>query len=141
MKLIPKLIATQHPDSTTVISCLDEVLEAIEAYMKFHCDEVMIDYEGKLTPYHQVEWIVEKAREYDIDIGEVLLLTPRIPRDDLEDISRHVMSLVGAILANVKAYRYGFEPLVKYIIIPMTEDVRDAIRIQQRLLKLEKFLS
>jgi len=140
MKFIPKLMATQHPDSTVRVNCLDEVLEAIEAYTKFHCDEVMIDYEGKLTPYHQIEWIIEKAREYNIDSGKVLLLTPRIPRDDAEDISRHVMSLVGAILANVKAYRYGLELPVRYAIIPMTENVRDAIRVQQRLIKLEKLI-
>ena len=140
MMFVPKLMATQHPDSTVKVSCLDEVLEAIEAYMKFHCDEVMIDYEGKLTPYHQIEWIIEKAREYNIDIGKVILLTPRIPRDDLEDVSRHVMSLVGALLANAKAYRYGLELPVRYVIIPMTENIRDAIRIQQRLLKLEKLL-
>ena len=45
------LIAIQHLDSTRRISVYDEVVEAIEAYTRFGCDEVMIDYEGKPTPY------------------------------------------------------------------------------------------
>ncbi len=137
---VPRLMATQHPDSTIRISCRDEVLEAIEAHLKYKCDEIMIDYEGKLTPYHQVEWVVEKAVEYNVSVGEKFLLTPRVPRDDLEDVGRHIMSLVGSVLANLRAYRMGLEPPVRYVIIPMTEDVQDAVRVQRRLMKLERLL-
>jgi phosphoenolpyruvate carboxylase len=59
----PTLMATQHPDSTRMITTSQEVEEAIEAISLFRCDEIMVDYEGKLTPYHQPEWIVDKAHE------------------------------------------------------------------------------
>ena len=71
---------------------------------------------------------------------KVLLLTPRIPRDDLEDVSRHVMSLVGAILANAKAYRYGLEIPVRYVIMPMTEKCKECYSYSTKTLKLEKLL-
>ncbi len=139
--MVPLLMATQHPDSTRLVGVYDEVNEAIEAFMKYMCDEVMIDYEGKLTPYHQVEWIIEKAFEHNVRIGEKLLLTPRVPNDSLEDFSRHTMAVMEAVLANVKAQRLGFRQPVKYVIIPMTENVRDSIRIQRRLYKIEKVMS
>ncbi len=141
MLIIPKLMATQHPDSTIKVTSREEVIEAIEAFLKYKCDEVMVDYEGKLTPYHQVEWITEKAVEYGIDVGESLILTPRTPRDDLEDISRHIMALTGSLMSNVKAQKLGVKPPVKYIVVPMTESVADAMRIQRRIMKIERLLS
>ena len=139
--MIPCLMATQHPDSSRCISVYEEVDEAIEAYTRFSCDEVMIDYEGKLTPYHQVEWIIEKAFEYGIPIGKEYILTPRIPNDDLEDLSRHIIAILEAFLANIKAQHLGLPQVVRYVIIPMTENVRDSIRIQRRLYKIERVMS
>ncbi len=139
--MVPVLMATQHPDSTRRVGVYEEVDEAIEAYRVYSCDEVMIDYEGKLTPYHQVEWIVEKAFEENVPIGEEFILTPRIPNDDLEDISRHIMAVTEAVLANIKAQRLGLPQVVRYVIMPMTENVRDSIRIQRRLHKIERVMA
>ncbi|MCD6301507.1 MAG: phosphoenolpyruvate carboxylase, partial [Staphylothermus sp.] len=139
--MIPALMATQHPDSTRYVSVYDEVAEAIDAYRIYSCDEVMVDYEGKLTPYHQVEWIVEQAFEEGLPIGEEFILTPRVPNDDLEDISRHIMAITEAILANIKAQRLGLPQVVKYVIMPMTENVHDSIRMQRRLHKIERIMA
>lgn len=139
--MVPVLMATQHPDSTRRIGVYEEVVEAIEAYRVYSCDEVMIDYEGKLTPYHQVEWIVEKAFEEGVPIGEEFILTPRIPNDDLEDISRHIMAITEAVLANIRAQRLGLPQVVRYVIMPMTENVRDSIRMQRRLHKIERVMA
>jgi len=45
-------MCTQHPDSTVRVSSDQEVDEAIVAFTMYGCDEIMIDYEGKLTPYN-----------------------------------------------------------------------------------------
>ncbi len=136
---IPLLMATQHPDSTVKVPTSREVEEAIESFTIFGCDEVMVDYEGKLTPYHQPEWIVEKAFEQGLKIGREFLISIRTPNDRLEETSRHIHSLMTALLTNAKAYRLGLEPSVKYVIIPMMEDPIHAMIVQRRLLKLQTF--
>lgn len=46
---IPRLMCTQHPDSTIKVSTAEEVEEAAVAYLAYGCDEVVVDYEGKAT--------------------------------------------------------------------------------------------
>ena len=46
---IPRLMCTQHPDSTIKVSTAEEVEEAAVAYLAYGCDEVMVDYEGKVN--------------------------------------------------------------------------------------------
>ena len=46
---IPRLMCTQHPDSTIKVSTAEEVEEAAMAYLAYGCDEVMVDYVGKAT--------------------------------------------------------------------------------------------
>jgi len=48
---ILRLMCTQHPDSTIKLSTAEEVEEAAVAYLAYGCDEVMVDYVGKATPY------------------------------------------------------------------------------------------
>lgn len=46
------------------------------------------------------------------------LISIRTPNDRLEETSRHIHSLMTALLTNVKAYRLGLGPPVKYMVIP-----------------------
>jgi phosphoenolpyruvate carboxylase len=60
----PKVMCTQHPDSASkYIATQEEPGEAIEASLVFSCDEYMLDYEGKATPYHQNVQIVSKLEK------------------------------------------------------------------------------
>ncbi len=137
---IPKLMATQHPDTTKTVKAAEETIEAIEAIKIYECDEIMIDYEGKLTPYHQPEWIVDEANKQELIPGEDFLLTIRISREELESLGRHVFALITGYLANMKAIKKGEKPPVKYIVLPMTKDALDALRMQRRILKLQRFM-
>jgi len=49
--MIPRLMCTQHLDATVKITSAEEVDEALVAFAAFGCEEVMVDYEGKTTPY------------------------------------------------------------------------------------------
>jgi phosphoenolpyruvate carboxylase len=134
----PILMATQHPDSARMITTSQEVEEAIEAISLFRCDEIMVDYEGKLTPYHQPEWIVDKAHEKGLRAGIDFLISPRIPNDVLEGVSRHIHSIVTALITNWKAQRMGLEQPVRYIIIPMVESTNHFQAVVRRVSRLQQ---
>ncbi len=134
---IPVLMATQHPDSTVYVSASREVDEAIDVFTKYASDEIMVDYEGKLTPYHQPEWIIDKCINEGVELGAKKLITVRIPNDFLEDKSRHMHSLLTVALANIKAAKHGFPPPICYVVLPMFEDTVHASTIQRRIIKLQ----
>jgi phosphoenolpyruvate carboxylase len=142
---IPITMATQHPDSASrFLSAKDEIKEAILSFKPFEkggfdCDEQMIDYEGKLTPYHQPRWIVEAiAKELELTPGTDYLLTPRIPAEKLEEVDRQIMVLWSVISANRYSRLYGGD-CVKYAIHPMVETTKELIVLHRRILKLGKF--
>lgn len=131
--LIPRLMCTQHPDATVKIGAQQEVDEAIQAYTMYECDEVMSDYEGKLTPYVQPKDIVMKALSLGIPIGEKFFVTPRVPNPSLEDFDRVDLSIEAGLIANYYSIKHGGVQAVKWLILPMVEDL-ETLRIVQRLI-------
>jgi len=143
--VVPALMATQHPDSATkYFSASEEVEEAVQDLAPlelngYGCDEKMIDYEGKLTPFLQPKWITR--RMYELYRERLIpekdfILTIRAPSADLEAIDRQLLALLSGILANIESERLYNAQVVKYIIHPMTSNVRSLIAVQRRLNKL-----
>jgi phosphoenolpyruvate carboxylase len=130
---IPKLICTQHPDSTVKITVQQEVDEAIQGYAMYGCEEVMSDYEGKLTPYAQPKDIVVRALELDLPVGDGFYVTPRIPNPSLEEFDRVDLSIEAGIIANYYSFKSTGVQAVKWFILPMVEDV-DVVKLVQRLI-------
>jgi len=141
---IPLAMATQHPDSASrSFSAREEVEEAVMDILPIHrggfgLDEKMIDYEGKLTPYHQVSWVVEALIKEGLQPGEDFLITPRIPSERLEEAERQIMVLWGVIVANKKAVEAYGEPAVRYIITPMCSRGYEVFVLQRRIMKMQK---
>uniref|UniRef100_A0A7J2U2S0 Phosphoenolpyruvate carboxylase n=1 Tax=Ignisphaera aggregans TaxID=334771 RepID=A0A7J2U2S0_9CREN len=133
MEPIPKLMCTQHPDATVRITAQDEVDEAVQGYTMFGCDEVMSDYEGKLTPYAQPKDIVLRASRLGIAVGEKYFVTPRIPNPRLEDVDRVALSIEASLIANYYSYKHLNTQAVKWIILPMTEEP-ETVRFVQRFI-------
>lgn len=138
---IPRLMCTQHPDATVKITTQQEVDEAIQAYTMYNCDEVMSDYEGKLTPYAQPKDIVLKAYELEIPLGEKFFITPRIPNPSLEDFDRVDLSIEAGLIANYYSYKIMGVQAVKWFILPMVEDSNIVRFIQRLIIRKEKVLS
>jgi phosphoenolpyruvate carboxylase len=115
-------MCTQHPDSTIKVSTAEEVEEAAVAYLAYGCDEVMVDYEGKATPYSQPRDIAAKAISLGIPLGERYFITPRIPNPRLEDFERSMLALEASVLANSYSRKVADVDAVRWIILPMVED-------------------
>ena len=144
---VPLAMATQHPDSASRgFSAEEEVEEALRDILPrdrggLGLDEKMVDYEGKLTPYHQVQWVVERLVAARLVPGEDFLVTPRVPSERLEDPERQVMVLWGVLVANKKAMEKTGGEAVHYIINPMSRDGYEVFIVQRRIMKLQRLAS
>ncbi|MEM1532625.1 MAG: phosphoenolpyruvate carboxylase [Desulfurococcaceae archaeon] len=140
-KVIPKLMCTQHPDSTIKVRVEEEVDEAIVGYTIYSCGEVMVDYEGKLTPYSQPKEIVVKASKAGIPVGYDFFITPRMPNPFIEEFDRAMLALEASVLANYYSSKVLGSQAVKWIILPMVEDVDVVVFVQKIIGRKAKMLS
>ncbi|MEM4577166.1 MAG: phosphoenolpyruvate carboxylase [Candidatus Nezhaarchaeales archaeon] len=140
---LPKAMATQHPDSASrAFTSQEEVDEALRDFSPaemggFECDEKMVDFEGKLTAYGQMKWIVEKVTSaLNLVPGEDFLITPRIPSEKLEDAERQIMVIWAAVAANKFSYEVAARQSIKYLVAPMVESSRELLVSHRRIHKL-----
>ena len=131
---IPRLMCTQHPDTTVKITAAEEVDEAIVAFTAYGCDEVMVDYEGKATPYSQPKEVVMKAAKSELPLGEKFVITVRLPNPRLEEFDRAMLALEAAVVANYFSVKYMGVRAVKWVVLPMVEDV-ETMSLVRRMLK------
>lgn len=136
-------MATQHPDSASrAFTSQEEVDEALRDFSPaemggFECDEKMVDFEGKLTAYGQMKWIVEKVTSaLNLVPGEDFLITPRIPSEKLEDAERQIMVIWAAVAANKFSYEVAARQSIKYLVAPMVESSRELLVSHRRIHKL-----
>ncbi len=138
---IPLAMCTQHPDSASkCVDASEEVQEAIKDVTPseqggFNCDEKMIDYEGKLTPYHQVKWVAEELARLGFKAGSDFILTPRLPNPRLEQLDRHLMVLIATLIVNLEV-----PGAVQYVINPMTGSTKELLDLQRRIWNITKLL-
>jgi len=142
---LPTAMATQHPDSASkAFTSQDEVDEALRDLSPaeaggFECDEKMVDFEGKLTAYGQMRWIIEKVTSsLNLVPGEDFLITPRIPSERLEEAERQMMVVWAAVAANKFSYEVSAKQAIKYLIAPMVENSRELLVAHRRIQKLLK---
>ncbi|KUO88780.1 MAG: phosphoenolpyruvate carboxylase [Thermoproteus sp. JCHS_4] len=132
--MVPRMMCTQHPDTTVKITAGEEVDEALVDYTAYGCEEVMVDYEGKTTPYSQPKEIVMKAYAAGLKIGERFFVTPRLPNPKLEDFDRAMLVLEAAIVANYFSIKYMGTQAVRWVVLPMVEDL-DTVLLVGRMLR------
>ncbi len=133
MRKIPVAMATQHPDSASkYVPVQEEPYEAVENF-KLGCDEQMVDYEGKLTPYHQTSQIVLEALSNGIKVGEDVFVTPRVPSASKENVFRQLMALLSVLEAQFMAKEHTSELVVCEIIHPMVESAEELINAKKRV--------
>jgi len=131
--MIPRLMCTQHPDATVKVTTLEEVDEALVNYTAYGCEEVMVDYEGKTTPYSQPKEIVMKALEAGIKLGTKYFITPRMPNPKLEELDKAMLTMEAAVMANYFSMRYMDTQAVRWIVLPMVEDFETLALVEKML--------
>lgn len=138
VSLVPATMMTQHPDSASrYVSVRDEPKEAIDALtpqpIGLGLDEVMVDYEGKLTPYHQTAEITLGLLERGLTPGRDVLVTPRVPSATKETAFHQLMALMSVIESNYQLASAGSDGSIREVIVPMVETASELVQVRRRI--------
>jgi phosphoenolpyruvate carboxylase len=135
---LPRTMATQHPDSATrYIAIQEEAKEAVQALspppLGFGIEEIMVDFEGKMTPYHQTNEIAQGLLDRGVVPGRDAWITPRISSATEETAFRQLMALMSVIEATYQASQREPEARIEEVIIPMVQRAADLVKVRDRV--------
>lgn len=131
-------MATQHPDSASrYVSIQEEAAEAVEALTPqpdgLGIEELMVDFEGKMTPYHQTGEIVQRLLAKKLVPGRDVWITPRISSATEETVFRQLMGLMSIIEADYDIAKVGLAGGIREIVLPMVKAPEELLSLRRRI--------
>ncbi|GFP27821.1 phosphoenolpyruvate carboxylase [Candidatus Hakubella thermalkaliphila] len=138
MAKVPSSMMTQHPDcASRYIAIQEEVEEAVFSLtpqpLGLGIEEAMVDFEGKLTPYHQTGQIVLGLLERGIYPGVDVNITPRISNATEETVFKQLMALMSVIEANYDVFEVSKVPAITEVIHPMSKTPQEMVAVRRRI--------
>src|SRR3990172_5950421 len=135
---IPTSMGTQHPDSAgKYIPIQEEAAEAVDALLPapdgLGLEEFMIDFEGKMTPYHQTADIAHRLLGKGLVPGRDVWLTPRVSSATEETVFRQLMALMSIIEADYDIMRVDPSGGIREVILPMVRGAEDLLNLRKRI--------
>jgi len=135
---IPTTMMTQHPDSATrYVPVQEEPKEAIDALNHvpegLGIEEIMIDFEGKLTPYHQTAQVVMELLQNGLTPGKDVFVTPRVANARKETAFRQIMAFLSVMETIISAKKFSNIQAVIEIILPMASSSKELIEVKKRI--------
>ena len=135
---LPRTMATQHPDAASrYVAIQEEVREAVHALSRppfgLGIDEIMVDFEGKMTPYHQTNEIAQGLLDRGLVPGRDIWITPRISSATEETAFRQLMALMSVIEATYQASQRDPGARIEEVVIPMVRSARDLVKVRDRI--------
>ncbi len=97
-------------------------------------EEFMIDFEGKMTPYHQTADIAHQLINKNLLPGRDVWLTPRISNATEETVFRQIMALMSIIEADYDIMRSADQSGgIEEVVLPMVKGADDLVNIRSRI--------
>lgn len=129
---------TQHPDNASqYIPVQKEVEEALEGLLPppegMGLEEIMVDFEGKATPFHQTVQIAVELVERGVIPGKDVYITPRLPSATQESPFRQHMTLLSAAEAGYEVWKRSGVFGVNEVIVPMVRSVEELLKVRKRI--------
>lgn len=147
MRLIPPIMATQHPDNACAayfnnkrfISAQDEIDECYRCFSEMEIPEYMWDWEGKFVDEAVIDRLYMQYHDYFMKhaIGRDVFLTFRIPNIWVESTHKLPRAFMNIITAENAAKKYGFySPPLFEVILPMTTSADQLTYLQDAFSKI-----
>ena len=96
-------------------------------------DEVLIDFEGKITPFHQPLQVATELLQQGSRVGEEVFITPRLPSAMEESPFRQLMALLSIVEANHELRELADGRVIFEMVIPMVGTAQDLLDVRQRI--------
>jgi phosphoenolpyruvate carboxylase len=140
---IPATMGTQHPDSASRrVPIQEEPEEAVQMLDPdgLGIEEIMIDFEGKLTPWHQPWRTAVALKRMGVSPGEDVFITPRLPSAEQESVGRQLMGILAVLDAIGNGKELQDTPLIHEVVIPMAESGMALWKVRERVAALLELL-
>ncbi len=122
------------------LSIQQEVDEALKVLQKkpsgYGFEEIIINFDRKFTPYHQILEISKKLLKKDIKVGQDVFITPWIPSSYNEGPFRQLATLLSIMDTNAKLFKDIKKLAISNLLISMIHSEKLFLDARRRIFEI-----